>query len=333
MMVVLEVLACASGASVQDLGRSGYRRFGVAAAGAMDHYSLVRANLLVGNPPGAAALELALAGARLRVLGGAVSLAVAGPGAGLTLGNRCQAPYASAVARDGEEIRVSPGREGVYAYLAVAGGITTPVVLGSRAVHLRSGIGGRPLRPGDRLPCEDAEVRVPRRLPPEGARADLPLRIVLGPQADRFTPDVVTHFATAFWRVEPRFDRMALSLAGPPVPAVGGHDIVSDGVMPGSIQIPGNAQPLILLRDCQTTGGYPKIASVISADLDALAQCRPGTMLRFAVVTPEEACRAARERAERKRALEAETESEHATQDPRFLLSNNLIGGVTDGTD
>jgi allophanate hydrolase subunit 2 len=126
---------------------------------------------------------------------------------------------------------------------------------------------------------------------------------------------------------------MALRLAGPPVPAVGGHDIVSDGVMPGSIQIPGSAQPLVLLRDCQTMGGYPKIASVISADLDALAQCCPGTTLRFAVVTPEEACLAARDRAARMRELRAEADREHVPEDPGFLLATNLIGGVTDGTD
>lgn len=329
MTPMLQVVSCHPGASVQDLGRGGFRRFGVASAGAMDQGALARANLLAGNPPGAAAIELALAGARLRVKGGAIGIAVAGPGVGLAIeGRRCD-PDASAIAPEGCEITITPGREGVYAYLAVAGGITTPAVLGSRSLHLRSGIGGRPLHPGDILPCAPGGLRPRRRLAPERPWPDGPVRVVAGPQADSFEPEVLARFMAAPWRIEPRFDRMALRLAGPPVPASGGHDIVSDGVIPGCIQIPGDGQPLVLLRDCQTTGGYPKIATVISADLDRLAQCRPGTLLRFRSVTPDQAREAARQRGARIEAMVATP----VVDGTEHLLANNLIGGVTDGND
>lgn len=333
MTTTVQVVACHSGASVQDLGRTGLRRFGVSTAGAMDQGALMRANLLVGNDPGAAGIELALAEARFRVSGGALSLAVAGPGAQLVLGDRPQDPDASAIALDGDMVRVVPGRSGNYAYLAVSGGITTPVVLGSRALHLRSGIGGLQLGPGDILPCGSAEVRPQRRLPPEPSGHRTRFRIVLGPQADSFGPETLAAFLAASWHVQPRFDRMGLRLAGPPVPAFGGHDIVSDGVVPGSIQIPGDGQPLVLLRDCQTTGGYPKIATVISADLDALVQCQPGTVIRFSVVDADEACIAARHRDERLRSWQALALSGPAVVDASLLLSTNLIGGVTDGSD
>lgn len=331
---MLEVLSCGAGASVQDAGRFGFRRFGVAGAGAMDMWSLARANLLVGNPPGHAGIELALAGARFRVVGGAVSVAVAGPGAALTVGGLRHCPDAAAIARPGDEIALGPARGGQYTYLAVAGGLRIAAVLGSRAFHRRSGIGGIALCAGVRLPCmpQDGTAAL-FRLPPAAPVADGPFRVVPGPQDDHFTRDVVDTFLSGRYRVTQRSDRMGLILDGPRLNAPGGHDIVSDGVVPGCVQVPGDGRPIVLMRDCQTTGGYPKIATVISADLDRLAQCAPGAAVSFRAIALCDAVAAARQRAGALATLAAQAQRMSAADHPEGLLTANLISGVTDGRD
>ena len=292
-MSVLVVETCGPGTTLQDRGRFGWQRFGVGPAGAMDAVGLATANALVGNPDGACGIELALAGARLKVEG-AARVALAGADGLLKIDGTTIAPRTSAAALDGATIEIGPARAGVFMYLAVAGGFDLAPTLGSPSLHLRArigGIDGRPLRAGDRLTLRAAtpagvDMMANQTLAAPGG----PIRVMLGPQDDYFSAEGLATFLGQPYTITPQADRMGLRLSGPKIahgPA--GYNIVSDGIATGAIQVPGAGEPLILLADRQTTGGYPKIATVISADLPRLAQSRPGTELRFAAVTRQAA--------------------------------------------
>lgn len=348
-MTALLVDRCAPGASVQDGGRAGWRRYGVSGAGAMDRLALAAANALAGNPPDTAAVELTLAGARFRVEGGPVLVAASGPGVTLTADGRTLAPGVSALAA--EVVEVSAIRGGVYGYLAVAGGIGLRSEMGSRSFHLRSGIGGAMLAPGMRLPVGSVAPgqRDGGGLTPEPGAGDTsalrtlplpiplmldrlpehpadPIRFLPGPQEDWFAPEALELLAGTEWQVDARSDRMGRYLAGPRlVPREG--SMVSDGVLPGSIQVPPSGQPIVLMRDCQTTGGYPKLATVISADLDRLAQLPAGARFRLAPLDRAAAVAAARHLAQTIAALAPRPAG---GLDTARLLAVNLIGGVVD---
>lgn len=330
-MIALEVTECGPGASVQDFGRLGYRRYGVSTSGAMDRRALALANALVGNPPDTAAVELPLSGATFRVTGGNILVAACGPGTTLAASGRTIAAHTSAQAVDGDTVKVGPPRDGVYSYLAVAGGIRTTPVLGSRSCHRRSGIGGDVLAPGDRLPCagnaSDRPMFLPNGLETDG---DAAIGILPGPQRGHFPDRVWANLLSTPYRIDLRSDRMGIRLEGPELPSEMGHDILSEGVVPGSIQVPGDGKPIVLVRDCQTTGGYPKIATVISADLDRLAQIPTGQLVRFRMVSLPHAIEAARRSAIWRDSLRAALRPVEAASD---LLSHNLIGGVTKGDD
>ena len=331
-MIALEIVQCGPGVSVQDAGRFGFRRFGVSTAGAMDRRALALANTLAGNPPDAAALELPLAGAELRVIGGPVLVAAHGPGTTLAVSGRPVSESSSVQLEDGDTVTIGPPQEGVYSYVAVAGGILTRPVLGSRSCHRRSGIGGDVLSPGDRLPCIGSSDNAPLFLT-EGMKdyGRDAIRIVPGPQADHFEEATWSRFLSSSYRISPRSDRMGLRLEGPALQSSKGHDIVSEGVVPGSVQVPGDGNPIVLGRDCQTTGGYPKIATVISADLDRLVQVSIGRDVRFRVVSEGDAIDAARRSARWRSSLELELEPVGGFSPD--LLSHNLIGGVTKGDE
>jgi biotin-dependent carboxylase-like uncharacterized protein len=294
--------------TVQDLGRFGHRRQGVPWAGAMDAPALRAANLAVGNAAGAAALECAVAGPELRFLG-PVRLAVAGADLGAVLHREDLGPWpippgAAFLARPGNRLSFTGRRAGCRAYVALAGGIDVPEVLGSRATDLGSrfgGLEGRALRAGDRLgtgaargdPHRDAAT-------PPGAQAGArppTLRVVLGPQEDHLTAGSVARFLAAEFRVTAASDRIGCRLEGPRLEHTRGGEIPSDGMVPGSVQIPPDGQPIVAMADGPATGGYPKVATVIGADLPLLAQIVGGEgSVRFAPVSVEEARRAARER-------------------------------------
>ena len=331
-MTALEIVQCGPGASVQDAGRYGYRRFGVSTAGAMDRRSLALANALVGNLPDVAAVELPLSGAEFRVSVGPVLLAACGPGTTLAVSGRPVPEHTSVLAIDGDSVTVGPPRDGVYSYLAVAGGIQTPPVLGSRSSHRRSKIGGGVLSPGDRLPCIVGSASTPLFFSKDinEDQSDA-VRIVPGPQADHFEEQAWSRFLAASYQVSPKSDRMGLRLEGPTLRSSKGHDIVSEGVVPGSVQVPGDGKPIVLGRDCQTTGGYPKIATIISADLDRMAQIPIGRELRFRVVSEGYGIDAARRAALWRYSLGAAVKPIGGSSPD--LLSHNLIGGVTRGDD
>lgn len=333
-MTALEIISAPPILSVQDAGRVGYRRFGVALSGAMDRRALALANALVGNAPDAAALELAYGSARFRAVNGPLIVALVGPGASFELDGQVRAGGCSVFIEPGGQFTARAARDGVFSYLAVAGGIRTPRELGSRSFHLRSGIGGPALTAGCHLPCADNPATAALRLPDADWWAKSgPIRYVPGPQDDRFSDQAHDIFRTTRFVIGHRSDRMAMRLGGGPIPHASGHDIVSDGVVPGSIQVPGDGQPLVLMRDCQTTGGYPKIGTVISADLDRLAQCLPGSEITFEPVSLAEAIAAARHDAAEIARIRALIRPAPVTDSSAFLLSQNLIGGVVSGTD
>jgi 5-oxoprolinase (ATP-hydrolysing) subunit C len=337
-MTHLIVERCGPGTTLQDAGRFGWQKYGLGPAGAMDTTGMTEANLLVGNTAGVAALEFALAGARLRVAGGRVRVAVAGADADLKIDGRVVAPRRSATAHDGALIEISTARAGLFMYLALAGGFDVPADLGAVATHVRAGvggIGGRALAAGDHVPCVRAEPAGEdmaldasfKRGTPHG-----PIRVMLGPQDDYFTEAGRATFLSATYTVTPQADRMGFRLTGPKIEhGPKGYNIVSDGIATGSIQVPGMGEPLVLLADRQTTGGYPKIATVITADLGRLAQMRPGATVTFQAVTRVEALAALVEQRAALQAFRSHLRPATSAADltSERLLSLNLIDGWT----
>ena len=289
-------------ATIQDMGRAGYQRYGVSGSGAVDGYALALGNLLVGNERGAAALEVTLGGAEFEVLQD-TAFAVTGGDLGATLVGVPLPMWQTVRADAGGHLAFAGPVLGLRAYLCVAGGFDTPPALGSRATHVGSELGGfegRALQAGDQLPFGEPASspparRVPARLIPDYGD-DITLRVVGGPQEDAFTADGLRIFYASTYTVTDRSDRMGARLDGAAIEAVDGrYDIVSDAVPRGSVQIPGDGKPIILLADRQTTGGYAKIGVVAAADLPLVAQAAPGTAIRFVRIGVEEAEAAARE--------------------------------------
>ena len=321
--------------TLQDAGRFGYARFGISASGAMDRDALDVANALVGNPAGTAAVECTLNGPTLTVEAERCRLAFAGAEARITLNGAPVPTHRAFDAGRGDRVAVGPMATGLRGYLAAAGGFAVAPVLGSVSTHTRSnlgGVAGRALRAGDRLPLAAAHADGPCLDLPPGHRAARqgPVRVLLGPQDDAFTAEGIATFLGSTYTVSELTDRMGCQLTGPPVAHRDGFNIVSDGIVNGSIQVPGHGRPIVLLADRQTTGGYPKIATVIGPDLPLLAQARPGTALRFAAVSAEAAETIARDhaswRAARLAALAPVAGPSALTAE--HLLGHNLISGV-----
>lgn len=302
----------------------------------MDPLAFAIANRAAGAAPGAAAIEVSLGGVELTAEEAPIGIAMAGGEFRVALDGQALPSSAVLTLQPGSTVSIRPGAAGVWCMVAIAGAVNVPPVLGSVSTHTRSGIGGlggRALQPGDLVPVtprsgppiEPAEIIVARDLQP----FDL-IRVVLGPQQDYFAADQIEAFLAGPWRVSPRSDRMAYQLEGPLLRHAKGFNIVSDGIALGSIQVPGDGKPIVLMADRQPTGGYPKIATVIRADLGSLAQHRAGETVRFAAVTVEEAVAAWRA---------ALADVEGLTLRPlagrkltsEFLLGVNLVDGVTSG--
>ena len=343
MSAGLQVLAPGLHTTVQDLGRPGYQAIGVPVSGALDGFSLRLANALVGNPPGTPVLEVLMSGLTFEVAAETARVALAGVGASLAVGAEKMpaGAWQSVTLPRGKVIEVVVGRQSASCYLAVEGGIAVPLTLGSASTYVRAAIGGldgRALRRGDFMPLAmaGASHRAELRLSsPIVATGDQPIRVVLGPQQEYFTEEAVAAFLGAEFRISQSADRMGMRLDGPFLQHRRGWDIVSDAIVTGAIQVPGSGQPILLHADHQTTGGYPKIATVISADLPVVGRRRPGDTLRFAAVTvetAEELCRAEERRlAEFVAALEPVPASH--TVDVASLYSGNLISGVVSGLE
>lgn len=280
--------------TIQDLGRPGYLRVGIPASGPMDREAFILANRLVGNPDGAAGLECTLVGPRVEFTDERLA-AVTGADMALLLNGAAAPRWQGFAVKAGDVLKLGVARSGVRAYLAVSGGIDTPPALGSRATYVRGrlgGLGGRALRKDDLLPLGPGGPGSPRRLRadrvPDYAGAP-EVRVVLGPQDDRFTERGIAAFLTGPYEMLPQSDRMGARLTGPFIEHTRGHDIISDGVALGGIQVIGEGQPIVLLADRQSTGGYTKIATVCSFDIGRVAQVKPGQRLRFRRLTVAQA--------------------------------------------
>ena len=303
---VLEVGGAPPFVTVQDLGRPGHRHLGVPAGGAMDRWALQAANVLVGNDPGAAALEWAVGGGSVR-LTDSVTIALTGADADVELDGAAVRPWRAVPAHAGSTLTVH-GLRGAFLYLAVTGGIDVPPVMGSRATYLPAGFGGhegRRLRSGDRLPLGSATAPVPPHFdcPPElrdaitgSGDGDAPLRGVRGPQGALLDAASWRTLLEASFHVAPAADRTGYRLAGPPLVAATDAALPSEPGCPGAVQLPPGGQPIVLMADAPTVGGYPKPLVVCAADLGRLAQRCPGDAVRFTVVDVGSAQRAYRRR-------------------------------------
>jgi 5-oxoprolinase (ATP-hydrolysing) subunit C len=332
----LRVLSAGPGVTLQDAGRRGLLRFGVTPAGPMDEGAYAAASAAAGA---VAAIEISLGGVELTAEGSTVGVALAG-GAFDIRRDGAALPAACVLALEpGARLSIRAGAGGAFAYLAPFARFDLPPVLGSLATHLRSRLGplnGRGLQAGDFLPLADltAPPAQPLRLlAPWLVRSPAPLRALPGPQDDYFSPETLELFFSAEWRLSPRCDRMAFRLDGPKLTHAKGHDIVSDGIARGAVQVPGDGAPLVLMADRQPTGGYPKIAHVISADIDALAQLRAGAALRFTRVAHAEAVAARAERARQLAAGMAFSPTVRNDFDFAFLSSVNLVDGFIAARD
>ena len=319
----IRVLTAGPLTTVQDLGRAGHAAEGYRCCGAADPYAARLANLLVGNDPGAAVLETTVQGPQLQFAHAAV-FALTGAEAPAVLDGKAVPFYAPLYAQTGSVLAVGAAQEGLRSYLAVWGGLAVPPVQGSRSTDLAcrlGGLEGRALKAGDLLPLtergglaalwwkkirslradrplEDAAARRGHRLWRWTGGRQIPLlRAVPGPQWQAFTPAGQQAFTHGVYRLTSDCSRMACKLQGPAIETAAGADILSDGIVSGSVQVAGSGQPMVMLADHQSTGGYAKIATVIGADLPALAQLRPGQEVAFTLTDPASAVAAARAQA------------------------------------
>jgi biotin-dependent carboxylase-like uncharacterized protein len=331
--------------TIQDLGRPGHQHLGIPVSGALDPVSLRAANALVGNAPGTGALEVAYVGPTLAVEADDVRMAFVGARAAIEILTHETASAGTLIGtmesihlRRGDIVRIGSLWDATTLYVAVEGGFDIAPVLGSVSTYIRGGFGGwqgRALVAGDLLPLvqDTATERDEYRLVGLDLSAPERIRVIAGPQCDYFSEAAIANFFASEYTVGAGSDRMGMRLDGRPLDHIRGFNITSDAIAPGSIQVPGNGKPIVLLADRQTTGGYPKIATVISADLPALGRLPIGAKVAFEPVTIDVAVAA-------RRKLLAEIDGiadkivplvlAGTDMTPR-LLDSNLISGIVDG--
>lgn len=295
--------------TIQDQGRFGAMGKGFSPGGAMDLDAMTLANLLVGNAPGVGVIEITMLGITARFDCDSV-IALTGADMDARLNDRPIESYCSIAVHPGDILSMGAAKSGMRAYLAVAGGFDLPLVMGSVSTNLKCGLGGfqgRKLQKGDELPLNQSVTAFQTRwLSPPDYPDSISLRVLLGPQDDAFTKWGIDTFLGSEYILTDKSDRMGLRLSGEKIESKNGVDILSDGIAAGSVQIPASGEPIIMMADRQTTGGYAKIATVISADLSRAAQARPGTRIRFAQVSESEAVRLRREMEKKRKQLEYE---------------------------
>ncbi|CAB3742514.1 5-oxoprolinase subunit C family protein [Paraburkholderia rhynchosiae] len=316
---MIEILSSSALATVQDQGREGYLRYGVGTAGAMDRLALAVGNLLLGNPDDAAGIEIPVFPFRIRFLED-MAFAITGADCLARLGERQVLPWWTMHAKQGDVLTIGVPTSGTRCYLSLAGGVDVPVVLGSRSTQLRGqfgGFNGRQLQKGDVLKASGLDARAaasqdalhaagfgtvppeyslpsPQALPVADA-GETTVRVLPAAEYECYRPESLEAFWREGWKVTPQSDRYGYRLAGPNLVSTHAIEKRSHGIVPGVIQVPHNGQPIIQLRDAQPSGGYPKIGTVIEADLWRLAQARIGTKIRFVQTTYPQAVAALEE--------------------------------------
>ncbi|MEM6625634.1 MAG: biotin-dependent carboxyltransferase family protein [Pseudomonadota bacterium] len=332
MNVTLRIDQCGPLTSLQDRGRIGYSRYGVSQSGPMDRASFALLNAALGNPAYAAAIETSIGGLKLTCLGGSLTMGVFGGAFDVRADTMRLPSNAVFTLETGTQLQIRPGAWGSWCYIGFRGIPHTSSWLGSRAVYTPAEVRGRPFRPGDELTVRNAQATpgLDRGFELSEAlfRQDR-LRLVVGPQERFFAAKALEALVSEPFKLTPDYDRMGVRLSGPKLEIGSELDMPSEPIVRGSLQVPGHGDPICLLADHQTTGGYPKIGVLISADQDAMVQKRIGDKVRFAAVSPGDAVAAARQR---KRALDraaADLQAQRGGLDDK-LRNQNLIGGVVD---
>jgi len=294
-MLKMTILSPGPLSTVQDEGRFGYMNTGFSPGGAMDAYSMKVANILVGNAPEDGVIEMTMMGITAQFSCDTV-IAVTGADMEPCVDGVPIAMYKNTPVHAGSVLSMKAATSGMRAYLAVAGGFDLPPAMGSMSTNLKCGLGGfagRKLRAGDEIPLRQSvtlDMLGARQTDAENTYPSaLGIRVLLGPQDDYFTQKGIETFLSGTYTVTDKSDRMGIRLDGEKIENKNGVDIISDGIATGSVQIPASGTPIIMMADRQTTGGYAKIATVISADLPKIAQARPGTRIRFTAVCEKDA--------------------------------------------
>lgn len=281
--------------SIQDIGRWGYQRYGMSVAGSMDHFSTRVANLLVGNDESEAVLETTFMNPEIQFKCDEV-ISITGGDMKPKINGQRVPMWTSLLVREDDKLSFEGPKEGIRTYIAFSSGIDVSEIMNSKSTFLKGKIGGyegRKLAKGDTIGLGDGGIpKTGSYLPMKYRLAyksqDL-IRVVLGPQDDYFTQDGINTFFNSEYKITPEADRMGYRLDGPKIEHIDGADIISDGIVFGSIQVPGHGSPIIMMADRQTTGGYTKIGTVISPDLNKLAQMKPGDKMTFKEVSIDEA--------------------------------------------
>ena len=325
---IFEVEHAGPSLSLQDKGRFGYMRFGVTESGPMDQVGHhIACDAVDTNGP---AIEVSLGGVTLRCVSGDISLAVAGGSFGVLLDGQPQPPWSVFTIHAGSKLQIRSGAWGSWCYIAFAGQIEGPEWLGSRSTHMDTGLCGMPFKQGDKITVNSARMmpdRIGEIADADGLKPSKTVRVVMGPQDRFFTDASIENLTTQPFAITNEYNRMGMRLSGPKFEINQALDMPSEPIARGSLQVPGHGDPLCLLADHGTAGGYPKVATVISADLDAMTQLRAGDSVRFKAVPVEAAVRAAREKAAQLAALEEQIKAARVSLEQR-LWNNNLISGM-----
>ncbi len=318
--------------TIQDGGRPGNMRFGVSSSGPMDRLSFDAANAALGNEPGQTGIEVSMGGVILQCREGQISLAIAGGEFVVDHAGKPLASWQVITLSKGERLSIRAGKTGSWTYLAFAGALQSNRWLDSRATHSTSGYGGGAVLSGQTLTIEDAATREDREgdIQKPDFMADGPLSVVIGPQDQYFDKDALARFCAEPFTVTDAYDRMGMRLSGPAFQLSSALSIPSEPIVRGSVQVSGDGVPTILLADHQTTGGYPKIATVTSVELDRLAQSRSGASLRFKAISPDEAINQTRLYSQEKSAYLAQIAVPRGTLEQRLLRENLIHGFLPD---
>ena len=303
--------------TIQDMGRFGYQETGMSVSGVMDTRSASLANILVGNDENEGVIEVTLMGPTMEFTADNI-IAVTGGDLGAKLDGNLLPRYEAVLVKAGQTLSFTGLKSGARAFIAFAGGLAVPAVMGSKSTNLKSKIGGfegRKLEKDDAIGFAAPKTSLPnmdkRKLSiPDFSAKEHDLRVVLGPQDDCFPQSSIDTFFNNVYTIGNEYDRMGCRMQGPVIKHKVGGDIITDGISFGAVQVPSHGNPIVMMADHQTTGGYTKIANVISVDLPVLAQCMPGHKIHFRWVSIEEAqfwyCKEKNEFKELKEALSAE---------------------------
>lgn len=296
-MTIMKILKPGMYTTIQDVGRYNYQKSGMSVSGAMDQFSLKVANILVGNKDSEACLEATLFGLEIKFDGDAL-IAVTGANLGPMINNKAVDMWSGVKVSGGDVLSFGAAKTGCRGYIAIANGIDVPLVMGSKSTYVKGKVGGfkgRMLKAGDEIKIGslgennfNSIVKLPTEFIPSYNK-DNTLRVVMGPQDDYFTEDGINTFFNTPYEVTNEFDRMGYRLSGSKISHATGADIISDGITMGSVQVPGHGAPIIMMADRQTTGGYTKIATVITPDIDIVGQLKPGDSIRFKSIDIAEA--------------------------------------------